>query len=372
MFFLYAGSLLIYIPVYGINYVNSAILIHILIGSFYTKYYNYILPNSILEISGTIIASASAFVIMFYVYEMIRLGKKFSEKFTIRSETIRLIVMGVVISFINFLAAWPLEVAIIQSTIHNSFLPALWFRYAYFLDISIIASDIISFFILFKGKYISPATLYILFLPSTVLAFILDINPLKINLNFYPQFIWGVITIFSFLLIINYFRDIFLKNRNEDQNTSLKIISGSGTSMVPSIKSHDLVIIDMKSNTNISNGDIITFKANAVYYPLAISGLITHRVIYTEDKYIKTKGDNVSKPDLPIDKFQVVGKVVAIIHRENKNKFICESLIPEKSEEINDFFMLNQLKNTDPFPYQIRVLIFMFLAILINLFIFFI
>ncbi len=142
--------------------------------------------------------------------------------------------------------------------------------------------------------------------------------------------------------------------------------------MYPVIKPYDLFIIDIKPNITIENGDIITFRGKAIYYPLAMSGEITHRVIYKNSKYIKTKGDNVSRPDPPIERSQVIGRVVAIIHRENRNKFVCEPLFHEKSEVLNEFFMLNQLKSTGHVSYPIKVVIFMLMGIFINLFIVFI
>lgn len=371
IFFIYISSFLIYLPVYGTNYINSAIIIPVFIGSFYTDNFNYILPNGILEISGILIASGTAFVLMFYIYEMIRLGKNFSLKFTKNKETIQLITMGILISTINFLIAWPMEVAIIKSSLSGLNLPFLWFKYAYFLDVSVIISEIISFIILFKTKYISPATLFTLFLPLSVFGFIMDINPTKINSDIYLPFVWGFLIIFSLLLIINYFKAVFFKSRIENKNNNMEIISGRGNSMFPLIKPNDFIIID-KADKNISVGDIIAYETRPMFNPLVISGLITHRVIKIDENYITTKGDNVARPDIPIKKSQITGKVVAVIHHISKNKVVCESFDMERSAEINQFFMLNQFNNNSIFSYKLRVIIFSFVSILINLFIIFI
>lgn len=76
-----------------------------------------------------------------------------------------------------------------------------------------------------------------------------------------------------------------------------KIASGS---MNPTLKINDLVLIK-KANTYKEN-DIVTFKNNKEY--------ITHRIIEINKDEIITRGDFNNTNDKPINKDNIVGKVV--------------------------------------------------------------
>ena len=75
-------------------------------------------------------------------------------------------------------------------------------------------------------------------------------------------------------------------------------------SMSPTMEKGDIVII--KIGDEIKENDIITYKKDNV--------LITHRISKINENTIIAKGDYNNTDDLPIQKEQVIGKVVFIVN----------------------------------------------------------
>lgn len=97
--------------------------------------------------------------------------------------------------------------------------------------------------------------------------------------------------------------------------TYFHTISGS---MEDSINVDDYVIV--KITKNVGLGDIISFKADKM--------IVTHRIIEIDDEKIVTKGDANNSVDNPIDKNQVIGKVVYIGRNYGKVlKIISEPIV---------------------------------------------
>lgn len=107
-----------------------------------------------------------------------------------------------------------------------------------------------------------------------------------------------------FILLINIFstRNVsFLGYR------VFRVVSGS---MEPCLKNNDLILT--KSSSNYKKNDIITFKDGNIY--------VTHRLIKTTNgKYI-TKGDANNIADNPINKKNIVGK---LIYKFKLISFLC-------------------------------------------------
>ncbi len=82
--------------------------------------------------------------------------------------------------------------------------------------------------------------------------------------------------------------------------TTFNITSGS---MEPTIYKEDYVFVKL-NNKNIKKGDIITFKTNKT--------IITHRIVEIDKDTITTRGDNNNVNDAPINRKEVIGKVVHI------------------------------------------------------------
>lgn len=83
--------------------------------------------------------------------------------------------------------------------------------------------------------------------------------------------------------------------------TFFEVASGS---MSDTINIKDLVIIKI-GNDSLKVDDIVTYKSNEDF--------ITHRIISINDNSIITKGDANNDSDRPVDRNDVLGKVVFVI-----------------------------------------------------------
>lgn len=79
-------------------------------------------------------------------------------------------------------------------------------------------------------------------------------------------------------------------------------------SMSPAIETKDIILVHILNETQkeeLKEGDIIVFKQD--------SGIITHRITKISEDKITTKGDANNTEDNPIQKEDIIGKVVKII-----------------------------------------------------------
>lgn len=77
-----------------------------------------------------------------------------------------------------------------------------------------------------------------------------------------------------------------------------------GTSMLPILQNEDVVYLEKISFKEIAQNDIICYYQNKKY--------VTHRVIYTRQKFLITKGDNNFNADERVIPNQIIGKVYKI------------------------------------------------------------
>jgi len=89
---------------------------------------------------------------------------------------------------------------------------------------------------------------------------------------------------------------------------------GDGTSMYPTIKPGDYVIIDTTPE-KLEVGDIVVFMHNGE--------LIGHRIVWMHGNVIITKGDNNNFLDMPIDRSKIIGEVKKVIE-DPVSKYIAE------------------------------------------------
>ena len=75
--------------------------------------------------------------------------------------------------------------------------------------------------------------------------------------------------------------------------------------MEPNIYVDDYVFVKINKN-NIKKGDIITFKSD--------KSIITHRIVKIDKDTITTRGDNNNVDDQPINRKDIIGKVIHIGH----------------------------------------------------------
>jgi len=82
----------------------------------------------------------------------------------------------------------------------------------------------------------------------------------------------------------------------------------NGTSMNPTLKTGDIVVIGRGINGNLTN-EIVVFEDDRI-------GLIVHRAIADDSEMVMTQGDANNSPDGWIAKENVIGVVVFVIPRE--------------------------------------------------------
>lgn len=113
------------------------------------------------------------------------------------------------------------------------------------------------------------------------------------------------IGIFSVILLISLYNNVQVKLFGKDYSDffGYSIFEVQTGSMQPEINPGDWIIV--KASQKIKLKDIITYNQDGEY--------ITHRVIGTYNDTFVTKGDANNSKDDPIDKKQVVGKVIKIL-----------------------------------------------------------
>lgn len=92
-------------------------------------------------------------------------------------------------------------------------------------------------------------------------------------------------------------------------------ITAKGNSMIPTIYSEDTVTVSNDINS-LKDGDVILYykrdKSKDIF--------IIHRILYSiKNKIFITKGDNNKDNDTPVRKKHIIGKVISIQHKVQKN-----------------------------------------------------
>jgi len=112
-----------------------------------------------------------------------------------------------------------------------------------------------------------------------------------------------VLAIIAILAILG-FCQVNIQKKQYINIFGYSVLSAETGSMSPTIEKGDIVII--KIGDEIKENDIITYKKDNV--------LITHRISKINENTIITKGDYNNTDDVPIQKEQVIGKVVFIVN----------------------------------------------------------
>ncbi len=91
-------------------------------------------------------------------------------------------------------------------------------------------------------------------------------------------------------------------------NEQFILFRGEGSSMSPTFPDNALVIVQEINKTNITIGDVITYRSTNRY--------VTHRIIKIKNGKYLTRGDNVNYgfSDSWIDEKDVVGKVIGVLY----------------------------------------------------------
>ena len=109
------------------------------------------------------------------------------------------------------------------------------------------------------------------------------------------------------LVMVIYGKVVITFGKNSYPNyfgyTVFEVASGS---MEPTLRINDAILVKV-TQENLNKGDIIAFYGE--------NAVITHRILYIDDDIITVKGDNNNIVDKPINRAQVIGKIVKVFPR---------------------------------------------------------
>ncbi len=121
------------------------------------------------------------------------------------------------------------------------------------------------------------------------------------SLLFLEIFLIVIITITFFLVAYNFFQ-LRVQNKDYVNLFGYSVFEVVSNSMAPTIEKKDIIFVKIDSDIKID--DVITYKSEEAF--------VTHRVVEeSRDQYI-TRGDANNSKDVPIEKENVVGKVVFV------------------------------------------------------------
>lgn len=332
---IFLGSPFLFLPTFANLYFMSIITIPVIVGSMLDGYFNYVLPNGILEISGTVIGSAASFILFMFIVESVKL----KDNFTGARMYMKFIASGLLMSIFSFIFAWPIETKLI----YMKHVSIEWLKVAYFIDFYMLAVDAIIIFKLLKNHFISALEYFSLyfFISLFLFGFIvfgfftIDI----ISLGSIYMIVYGAFSIYFLLnsIFTSFHRKLnwFKINGNE-----FALIGVRGISMNPEFKAGDSVIIKrIKTWHELKVGDIITYKSSNINSPLNASGYITHRIHEISGDIIRTKGDNNKVADyMKIRLDDIVGIAVAKVVYINRRATGIEMIGDNSNKEDLPFF----------------------------------
>ena len=95
--------------------------------------------------------------------------------------------------------------------------------------------------------------------------------------------------------------ELFLASLAEGKEVRLRV---DGTSMLPSLKPGDVVVLKPVEPEQLQKGDLVVVRRE--------HDLVTHRLIGQQAGQWLIKGDNCRYPDPPAAEMMILGKVIAI------------------------------------------------------------
>lgn len=287
-----------------------------------TGHTNGVLPQLLLELLGTYVATAASFT-NFYAFFMSFKKEKDLEYLRRQMYAIRLIIFGLILSIYAFLVGWQIEDSLFNPINNNP----LWYRTIYLFDVITIIIYAGFLYDILKRKVFPVFWLVVSSLASSMILFTaLAGGPTAIK-NSIPLLM--LLAIASLLYPLGELRNVFLGDKTlKKLSDSLRKLGcrfepGAGRSMLPTIKPGEYLIVKViNDKSELQVGDIIVFDSPIYYNPFG--GFVAHRIIKLGKNKVRTKGDNNKRPDPPIKYHQVLG---IIIGKCDQSFTVCEPLI---------------------------------------------
>lgn len=316
---IFLGSFFILLPTFGAVLFDTLVTGSITVYLIRVGQENIILPQLLLELIGTCIATATSFVIFYTFFTSMSKKVRSSEYLQTQSYSVKLIIFGVVLSIYAFLLAWPIESALFSAKGFNS----LWYNTIYLFDTITIIIYIGFLYDILKRKVFPLQQIIMPSLSSGIILFVaLAGGPAAIEGSLPFLMLMGVVSLLYPLLEL---RKLLTGDKNIKRlNASLKkfncfMVSVRGRSMNPTITNRDFVLCSkVNEETKLSPGDIITYELPIYYAPLSYGRFVTHRIVDLNEIEIRTMGDNLQKLDPPVKYYKVHGIAIAKCDRSFK------------------------------------------------------
>lgn len=316
---IFLGSFFFLLPTFGAVIFDALVTGSITVYLIRVGQVNIILPQLLLELLGTCIATATSFTIFHTFFTSMSKKIRDLKHLQMQSYSVKLIIFGLALSIYAFLLAWPIESAFFTAKGFNT----LWYRTVYLFDVITIVIYVGFLYDILKRKVFPLQQIINPALSSGIILFVaLAGGPTPSEVSIPLLMLLGIISLLYPLLEL---RKILTGNKTlKGLNAALKeldcfIVSSQGRSMYPTITSGDYVLcLNVNEEIKLSPGDIITYEFSLYYSPLSYGRFITHRIIDLNEIEIRTRGDNLQKSDPPIEYYRVHGVAIAKCDRSFK------------------------------------------------------
>ncbi len=316
---IFLGSLFFLLPTFGVVLFDTLVTGSITVYLIRVGQENIILPQLLLELLGTCIATATSFAIFHTFFTSMSKKIRNSEFLQMQSYSIKLIILGLALSIYAFLLAWPIESALFSAKGFNS----LWYRTVYLFDVITIIIYAGFLYDILKRKVFPLQQIILPSLSSGIILFVALGGGSAAIENSIPLLV--LLGAASLLYPLLELRKLLTGDKTPKRlNAFLKefdcfIVSSQGRSMYPTITGSDYVLcLKMNEEIKLSPGDIITYELPLYYSPLSYGRFVTHRIVDLNEIEIRTRGDNLQKLDPPIKYYKVHGIAIAKCDRSFK------------------------------------------------------
>lgn len=319
------GSFFLLLPTLGAILLDNLITTPILLYLITTGHYNSILPQLLLELIGTSLATGSAFLIFYTFFTSMTTRKRTYDFIRTMSYSKKVILFGIILSAYAFILAWPIESELVLFPNINS---PNWFHAIYLFDVIVIIIYAAFLYDILVRKVFSLQKLILPSLWAGIFLFVVLAGGGE-----YEQTLTFELLLLGFVSLIyptlGLAKSLSIhKNAKSFANlligNSFSIHKSMGKSMRPTLSSGDYIITYLTDDEFLFKlGDIVTYEPLLAYSPMLDSRYVTHRIIELREDNLVTKGDNLKKADPPIKPFRIIGVAIASLDTES---FLCSSL----------------------------------------------
>ena len=309
---IFLGSFFLLLPTFGVVLFDALVTGSITVYLIRIGQENIILPQLLLELIGTCIATATSFTIFHTFFTSMSKKTRDSEYMQMQSYSVRLIIFGLALSIYAFLLAWSIELTLFSA----KGLTSLWYNTVYLFDVITIIIYVGFLYDVLKRKVFPMQQMIIPSLSSGIILFVaLAGGPTAIESSIPFLMVLGFTSLLYPLLELRkaMIGDKTLKRLNAVlKGFDCFMVSSQGRSMYPTITGGDYVLcLRMNEDFKLSIGDIITYEPPLYYSPLSYARFVTHRIVELNEVEFRTRGDNLQKLDPPTKNYKVYGLAIA-------------------------------------------------------------